>query len=35
MDKFAVLILCYDEEKNICKLIEGAVYDNNYTDKTV
>lgn len=45
MDKIAVLIPCYNEEKTIGKVVEDAkkvlpeaviyVYDNNSTDKTV
>ena len=45
MDKIAVLIPCYNEEKTIVKVIEDAkkalpdavvyVYDNNSTDRTV
>lgn len=45
MDKIAVLIPCYNEEKTILKVIQDAkcalpeaeiyVYDNNSTDKTV
>lgn len=45
MDKIAVLIPCYNEEKTIQKVVEDAkhflpeatiyVYDNNSTDKTV
>ena len=44
MDKIAVLIPCYNEEKTIGKVVEDAkkvlpeaviyVYDNNSTDKT-
>lgn len=45
MDKIAVLIPCYNEEKTIRKVIADwksslpeaqiYVYDNNYTDNTV
>lgn len=45
MDKIAVLIPCYNEEKTIGKVISDAktslpeaviyVYDNNSSDKTV
>ena len=44
MDKIAVLIPCYNEEKTIAKVIRDSrqalpeaviyVYDNNSTDKT-
>ena len=45
MDKIAVLIPCYNEEKTIAKVVSDVkkflpqavtyVYDNNYTDRTV
>ena len=45
MDKIAVLIPCYNEEKTIAKVVSDAiaalpeavvyVYDNNSSDKTV
>lgn len=45
MDKIAVLIPCYNEEKTIAKVVEDAkkalpeavvyVYDNNSEDRTV
>ncbi len=45
MDKIAVLIPCYNEEKTIAKVVKDAraalpeaviyVYDNNSTDRTV
>ena len=45
MDKIAVLIPCYNEEKTIAKVVRDAkealpeaviyVYDNNSTDRTV
>ena len=45
MDKIAILIPCYNEEKTIAKVVADAkaalpeaviyVYDNNSTDKTV
>lgn len=45
MDKIAVLIPCYNEEKTITKVVADAkaalpeavvyVYDNNSTDETV
>ena len=44
MDKIAVLIPCYNEEKTIAKVIQDArtalpeaviyIYDNNSTDRT-
>ena len=45
MDKIAVLIPCYNEEKTIAKVVKDAksalpeavvyVYDNNSSDRTV